>query len=220
MILGNGFVGTELFKQTGFDLLSRYDTIPTDINLCIVCAPTGNRLAVNQNPDKDLLDVADITSKVKLAKPAVSVLISTVDSLLDNKRPYTVNRCTLEQSYNWDFIARLPSLINDNLSKNLIYDLKHETWLHTHNLNTAMQWYVLDNLGNDLDHLISKGITEYNLVSEPIVNRLIVERFCPDLLPKLVDQSENIVQYNIHNNGEYHCSSDTILDSIELYLRK
>jgi hypothetical protein len=220
-ILGNGFIAQCLSLQTGATTIPRNQMVFPAIKTLFVCAPTGNRIVVRQNSDKDLLDVADIVSKINLIKPARCILIGTVDSLLNSDHPYSVNRRRLEELHNFDLIVRLPNLIHQNIQKkNLLWDLKNKKWLDSHNLNSIQQWYNLEHLYKDIQTIEKLEYQQYNLVSVPIANRYVVEEFFPELLPKLVDSNQNIVHYNIHNDGKYHYTLQDIHSSMTDYLRR
>lgn len=219
-VLGNGFVGNCLSMQINARIITKKDNILSTVEKLFVCAPTGNRLLVRNNPEKDLSDVHSVANKIKLINPKKCILIGTVDSLLNNNHPYSKNRRLLEELYDFNIIIRLPNLIHNDIRKNLLWDLKHQTWLDSHNLNSTQQWYDLNQLSTDIEHVEKIDHKQYNLVSAPIANKNIVKQFCPQLLPKLANSDKNIVHYNIHNNGNYHSNLQSIYKSMETYLKR
>jgi hypothetical protein len=70
-------------------------------------------------------------------------------------------------------------LIHKNIKKNILYDLKHGLYLDKINANNFSQWYDLNNLDRDIKHAIEYKTQITNLVSEPIANYEIVEKFFP-----------------------------------------
>lgn len=146
-----------------------------------IAAPTGNRIAVNQNPEADQKNMLTIVNAVKNVECHRIVLIGTVDSVLRNNLPYGRNRLWLEEQILNKFtnvhILRLSSLIHKNIKKNLLFDLKHGCYLDQINLNTRLQWYDLNNLYQDIHMVVNSNLQVYNLVSEAIVNKEIVNKF-------------------------------------------
>lgn len=219
IIIGNGLIGNIVKKKLNNSLiLNRHDQWPEKINKCIICAPTSNRLLVEQNPQKDYNDVKNIINNIVKIKPKVTILISTVDTQIESNTSYSKNRKILENNYDYNVILRLPSLIHKSIIKNFLYDLKNNVFLESHNLESLLQWYDLCNLGDDLNNCLEKKIKEYNLVSEPVKNREILNNFFPELEKKQF-VGKHIYNYNVSNNGYYHCSKDDIHKSIEKYLK-
>lgn len=152
-----------------------------DFDTIYVAAPTGNRILVNQNPLVDQNNMQIIMHGLKATTFKRIVLMGTVDSVLRNNLPYGRNRLWLEEQILNHFknvhILRLSSLIHQSIKKNILYDLKHKVYLDQINLNVRLQWYDLNNLFQDINMVIEQDLQVYNLVSEPIVNREIVDKF-------------------------------------------
>lgn len=219
-IIGKGLIGSVLAEQTNAVLLGRTDNTYPDLSMCYVCAPSGNRVKVKEDPEKDRQDVLDISNRLHRMQPKTTVLISTVDVLLNDSNAYTENRKLLENSYDFDLIVRLPCLIHPSINKNLLWDLNNQKWLHSHNISSIMQWYDLNYLNRDIQRLLSNKTQLFNLVSQPIKNREIVQKFFPELENKLLHSSEKIAKYNVSNSTGYHVTKQEIMISIDQYLKR
>jgi hypothetical protein len=91
--------------------------------------------------------------------------------------------------------------------------------LDTHNLSSAIQWYDLNFLKKDLENILTLNKNEYNLVSCPVSNLEIINRFFENIdLKTFSNMSPS--NYNITNNGNYHCSKKQIFKSIKDYFLK
>lgn len=135
-----------------------------DILYC--CAPSSNRIIANRNPDQDLDNINQIIAVLKSVVAKQVIMISTVDTQHDPVSPYGANRLKLEQfikSMPNYHIVRLCSLIDPNISKNVLYDLKHKTFLDSINLAQVMHWYRLQDLPKHLDIIVSNQLKEINL---------------------------------------------------------
>lgn len=110
-------------------------------------------------------------------------MLGTVDSVLRNTLPYGQNRLWFEEQLlnNFEnlYILRLSALIHKNITKNVLYDLKHQCYLDKINLNARLQWYDLTNLKTDIDYSLNNKIQVRNLVSEGIFNQEIIDKFFP-----------------------------------------
>ena len=170
---------THMFNSININEIVNYkfDTV-------YVSAPTSNRLQANASPENDLENIKNLFNSIKDTSIDSVVLISTVDTVLRNHLPYGKNRNILEQLISNKFnthIIRLSSLIHSTITKNLLFDLKHQQYLNNINLNAEIQWYDLNNLHKDISYVIEHNLKEYNLVSEPISNWEIVNKFFPNL---------------------------------------
>jgi dTDP-4-dehydrorhamnose reductase len=229
-IIGSGFLGTKLLEQlksaTVFDRSSLF-AIPKFCDVIIIAAPTGNRLTVNQNPKQDLEDCISIHNAVEQVSYRKIIYLSTVDvyatktSKSDQPEPlvpdssYGANRYLLESKISAlpnSAIVRLPSLCHKDIKKNILYDLVNQQWLEKICLDSETQWYPVDQLSNDIEYIIDNNISQINLTTAPISNRVIVEKFCPELMEHLQLNSLQKTQYNVRT-----CHSDSgywICDSV------
>jgi hypothetical protein len=171
----------------------RFDTV-------YVAAPTGNRLWANANAEKDIKNIQELYSQLRQGYIDRVILVGTVDSILRNHVPYGHNRSWFENQLTQHFntyTLRLGALIYPTIKKNVLYDLKHGQYLDNINLNTQLQWYNLDNLHRDICFSLISDLQERNLVSEPIFNWEIAERFFPDYKLKSADAvNQSVAPYS------------------------
>lgn len=234
-IIGPGFLGNYLHKNVnGSRLVSRHDLekiTSYSHNIVVVAAPTGNRIQVNQDPKLDWHNCQSIIETLSNCQYNQLVYISTVDtyqtrasnsSLPGLEKPqahYGANRWLLEQALKQlpnSHVIRLPSISDPSVPKNILYDLKNQQWLGSISLESEIQWYVLSNLPHDIEKVAGSGIDYINLVSPPIQNRDIVQKFTPDLMIQLSANHCNKMQYNIHTaQDQYHVQLTDIWQSFE-----
>lgn len=184
----------------------------------VVCAaPTGNRVIVNQDPIMDLESILFTIDHLRKMSCKRFILISTVDVIQHPNSKYGLNRRILEgwvkQNIENYSIVRLPSLIHPSIQKNVLYDLKNKLYLDKINLDTSNQWYPVKNLVQDIRNVQSKQ--EINLVSEPISNREIVQKFMPELLVNNLSHSSQ--QYNLR---PYLYTKTEIFQCMEKYFNE
>jgi len=222
LIGSTGLVGTELKKHIQFGLKYTSNTIDrlplTKFDTLYISAPSGNRMAATVNPDQDAESVDTIIKYLKETQVHRVVLISTVDTQHAPETPYGANRLRLEQatrSFANFHILRLCTLIDPNINKNILWDLKNRMYLDTIKGNTQRQYYPLSRLYNDTQAAIAQDIREINLVSEPVLDKDIVAQFYPDLV---VPDGKDCANYNITNKKQYTISREQILKDIAAYL--
>ena len=205
LIVGNtGLVGKTLLKENNFDLQFNTRNINNYINdvsdyadLYLSCLPATKWL-VNKNVQQDIDNIfllIDFLSKKTYKK---IILISTIDIYCESpklvnesyipsliKYDYGNNRLLFEKlvtsclSYEQLQIFRLPALFNSDIKKNIIFDLLNNNNVFNININSAYQWYNLDNLNNDLKYF-SKFKEKHlivNLFPEPVETTEIVKLF-------------------------------------------
>lgn len=200
---------THLFNSSNVN-----DIINYEFDTVYISAPSSNRLKANTNPDNDLENIKNLFNSIKDTSIGSVILISTVDTLLRKHLPYGKNRCMLEKLISDNFnthIVRLSSIVHSSITKNPLFDLKHQQYLHNINLNMEIQWYDLNNLSKDISHVVEKNLKEYNLVSEPISNREIVDRF----FPKLKLSSSTVINQSV---SPYCYTKEEIFSAMEQYL--
>lgn len=185
-----GFIGSLCRSMFTFNKIynrsNLADIAQTEFDLLICAAPTGSRLAVQNDPTNDLDNILTLISHIKETKSKHFILISTIDVLAKSDSAYGSNRKFLEdwvksnlENYS---ILRLPTLIHPDIKKNILYDLKHSQWLEKLNPTTTVQYYDLTNLKTDIEYAITHDLKESNLFSEPIQNQEIVDRFFPNTI--------------------------------------
>lgn len=239
-VIGSGYLANRIKEQLpNVELFGRerIDHISISHETIIVAAPTGNRLCVNANPEKDFNDCQHIINMLVNLKYQNLIYLSTVDvyharkSINDNlhdRSPthgYGANRYYLETQISRlpnSYIARLPSLCHSTIKKNILYDLLHNQWLDSISLQSTIQWYPITNLGNDLTKILNHGLKKVNLTSAPILNHSIITKFCPWLLDKLGKNNVPSVCYDIktgHTNTGYWIDDDLIWNNFADFFR-
>lgn len=234
-IIGNGFVGSKLHSQIpSASLIGRdkFDNLLDSVHdTIILAAPTGRRLIVNDDPEKDLSDCANLVIGLQKCSYRRLVHISTVDtyatrSSLDSKpgsipplAHYGKNRWYLEraiQALPNTITIRLPSIVDPDIQKNILYDLAYSTWLTKINLESFIQWYPIKNLWKDIVYAIDQNHANLNLISAPIENKEIVMRFRPELLPMLSKNDSTKSVYDIHTSlDKYYVELEEIWQNFE-----
>lgn len=207
-----GTIGKHLCEQIVFDDCYNSKNINEIHNktyeLLVIAAPSGNRLRINRQEEKDKVD--ELVEHLKHCSADKLVLISSVDAVLNPGSIYGKNRKILEDFVNNNFnatILRLATLIGSGIKKNLVYDLKHQQYdfINTH---SVLQWTILKTLGT---HIHRTGII--NLVSEPILNKDILDTFCPNLE---FNECQSSHQYKMK---PYVYSKQQIFSEIAEYLK-
>lgn len=185
-------------------------------DIVYVAAPTGNRLLANADPKKDFQNIHLMYDAISSANINRLIIIGTVDSILRPHLPYGSNRLWLEENLSRLFntnILRLSSLIYSRITKNILYDLKHSQYLDSINLNSCIQWYDLNNLDRDIHYSIMANLSVRDLVSEPIYNYEIVERFFPALKLSAKETVNSTIEPWCYTKQE-------IFESMEKYLNE
>jgi len=216
----SGVVGRSLLAQQEFDLLFDSKNIHTlsnhKIDLLVVAAPSGNRLAINRDAEthqQDQANIQQIITQVYRCRPGHVVLFSTVDAVTAPDSNYGQNRRWLEQGmqrYHATTVYRLCTLVGSQIKKNILYDIKHGQFLDQINSESEFQWCLLDDLGQ-LVSTAQPG-TVKDIVSEPIVNGDILRRFCPD---QELRSTSSTVKYS---QQPYVYSKQEIFQAMEAYL--
>jgi hypothetical protein len=178
-------------------------------------APSGNRIWADQNPAEDTESCRQLIQHLELIKDTKLILISTGDTQVRPDTVYGRNRLKIENYIKNNFkeyhIVRLPSLIGSDITKNMLYDIKHQTpWIEKINADAWLQWYPLDRLQVDFSALTE---LEYNLCSEPIQGWEIINKFAPNL--KLSPQDTNL-RYDLK---PYSVTKQEVFAAIEEYLK-
>jgi hypothetical protein len=238
-IIGSGIVGCKLHQQLPNSIVyNRNESsslMQKQLDVVIVAAPTGNRISVGQDPSNDLNNCQQIIKLLEQCKYNQVVYISTVDiystktstdAAPDSVQPsasYGRNRWLLEQAIGAmpsSYITRLSSLSDRSMTKNILYDLKNQIWLDKICLDSYIQWYPLYRLGFDIVNSLESGIKYQNLCSPPICNRDIVQKFFPNLISRLDQNTVTPVTYNVKNyDQDYAVTANQIWQSFEEYFQ-
>lgn len=230
-----GFVGSNLINNLNGDVETFNSKNIDDIEgksfgVLYISAIQAKKWWANQNSleDKKLID--DLLLKLRGVSAKRVVLISTVDvyqpPLNANEdtvsdadiHPYGFNRLYAEESVRRLFetvhIVRLQGLVANNLSKNVIFDLKNKNMLESINQNSSLQWYPLDRLGADLNIVIANNIPLINLSVEPLLTKTIVG------LADLSDEEKQLLSSNPSRRVSYDVKSkyDTLFGGENGYI--
>jgi len=216
-------IGRGLVAQQVIDIV-KPDTVFTSSNILelsktawdtIYCAaPSGNRIWAKQHPILDKSNVWQIINECAITKFQRFVLFSTCDTQVNSDSAYGHNRLQLE---NWaktlpnSSIIRLPSLIHTTITKNMLYDIKHNCWLDKINPNNQLQWFDLSLLKD----WIMSGEREVNVCSEPVLAQDILAEFAPAVLEKL----DYTRKGDVYDLKPYSYTREEIFASISEYFK-
>lgn len=213
-LIGCGTIGSVLQQHLTFDRVFDTKNIDTlgqwDFDEVYCAAPGANRIVANADPMRDQQNIQKLIQLISQTKIKKFILISTVDTVVKHTA-YALNRKMFEdvvQTFKNSVIVRLPSLIGPQIKKNMLYDLKHGVYIDKINLDDVCQWYDLQNLVKD----IAESTGTVNLVSEPIANSEIIQRFFPDSFSQVRPG-----QCSYYNLSPYRYTKQQIFDSIHEY---
>jgi|688.fasta_scaffold65895_4 hypothetical protein len=216
-LIGTGTVGQSLLRYVKFDSVfksenleqlstQRFDTV-------VVAAPSGNRLAINQDGTHDLHCVNQIVRAVQRSECKQVILFSSVDAVVCPDSLYGRNRRHMEQQLSQmcdSTIYRLSGLVGSDIKKNLLYDIKHQQYLQEVDAAAWNQWCLLDDLHALIDDPVPGKIQ--NLVSEPIQNSELLMHFCSGLKLNYTKTSTN------YNLSPWIYTRQQIFDAMQRYL--
>jgi nucleoside-diphosphate-sugar epimerase len=184
-----GFVGSNLARQRRFDAQfgrANISAIRGQKFNTIVCAGVrAEKWKANADPADDRAGIAALTGPLLEAKADHLILISTVDVFA---MPMDVNESTpvdplqasaygrhryelellLREHFPRVTVVRLPGLFGPGLKKNVIFDLLHGNRVEMIHPGGIFQYYSLDRLADDIDHVVDRDIPLMHLVTEPI----------------------------------------------------
>ena len=184
-----GFVGGNLLAKRDFDdqfnsanvgeIAGRhYDRV-------VFAAAKAEKWRINQDPEADLVHIAELEQILSSFTTDQLVLISTVDVYknpvgvdedtpidTDGLHAYGLHRYQLERfaaiAHENTSVVRLPGLFGPGIKKNVIYDLLNDNNVDRINSRGSFQYYNLQHLADDLDVAVEAGIPLINLTSEPV----------------------------------------------------
>ena len=220
-VVGNGLISKRLQQFVNathiFDSKQLLDLPLREYSTVYVAAPSGNRIWASQNPGFDQASTGLLIRNLLVTKCKRIVLISTGDTQVRPDTGYGKNRLELENAIRGHFenhyIIRLPGLIGNDITKNILYDIKHKTeWVSAINGAVKQQWYPLDDLKHDIPKIINGDERVVNLGSEPILNQNIVNQFSDTTNVNF----ESGVDYDLK---PYKYTKEQIFEQISLYMR-
>ena len=171
-----GFVGSELYSTLisnqlntiGIDRSSFiYGLNQDEVDVVIHCANPAKRYRANSNPQDDLKDIRDKTSKImKSYKGKKLVLISSISCRTEIDSAYGRNRREAEEYWleNGGMVVRLGPLYGGNRLKDTLHDLSNDLHIY-YSPNTLyayanVTWIAQYILNYILDHSITANIIE------------------------------------------------------------
>lgn len=244
ILVGNtGLIGQTLKEELTFDLefnsknMNEFSTHTMDkAELWLSCLPATKWL-VNKNINQDIDNIYSIINTLSVRKYSKIILFSTIDvysdSPLKSNEDYPINFKSLNYGSNrylfellvtqllqYDDIKifRLPALFSKRIKKNVLFDLINQKNLDQININSAYQWYNLNNLHKDIFFYSKKYPNEkiFNLFTEPIETKLIVNLF-PEISNQVTTTSNRIEYdyYSKYGDGGYISNKEVILEEIK-----
>lgn len=243
LIGSSGLIGQNLQKERNFQYLINSKNLESikykNIDFVICAAPSAVKWKINMDRTEDLYNVNIIVDTLSTINCKKIVLCSTVDvygyeinyGLNEDNKPnyennhnYGKNRILLEDNLLNIFgekltIIRLSGLFGPFLKKNILFDIKNNNidMLSNINFKSALQWYNLKNIYNDISNHLDKKII--NLVNEPIKNEEIIKY---SNLKINNNQDAQISEYNIktkYSNSGYFNNKENIILEIDNYLK-
>lgn len=220
-----GLIGTVLGASIEFDQTYNSATIEqiqnAEFDTVYCAAPSGNRMLANQQPNWDTNNVKYLTDCLRTVTANRFVLISTVDAVHAPESVYGGNRLALEHfaqtQFEYCHVIRLCTLIHPRITKNLLFDIRHQQYLDRVNGAMVRQYYPLSRLCKDINTVIAHNIREINLVSEPVSDQEMMQRFSPTTV--LINKST--VPYNLHSQepfGQYVLTKSQVFEHVQEYM--
>lgn len=220
LIGSNGTVGRSLLSQMTFDAEFNSDNLEkiaeSSWEMVVCSAPSGNRLKINQGHTQDFQDCEALVNTLSKCKINKLVLIGSIDAVTALDTEYGRNRAWLEQELKQihkTYVLRLSSLIGSQIKKNVLFDLKHGVWLDNLERDAQLQWCLLNDLSRQIDQCIAGAPGSINIVSEPINNIEIINKFFPHIK---LGCSSSSVRYN---QQPYVYTKQQIFNAMEEYLK-
>ena len=249
LIGSSGLIGQTILKKRKFDYcfnsknINDFDNVVEDgCELFLSCLP-ATKWMVNKDLVGDMENINFIIKKISPYRYSKVTLISTIDVYNDSphgvdedyfpnvsKLSYGNNRYIFEllvrEYVNTSYlkIFRLPALYNNKIKKNVLYDLLNNNNVDKINVNTAFQWYNLDDLSMHMDMYNERyeSINVFNLFTEPLPTYFIV-----DLFPQYKDivKKEKTLLYNYktkYNSNEdgYILDYNQVLKNIKRFINE
>ena len=220
-----GLIGSVLAADIGTDLSYNSSNIEQidhgEFDTVYCAAPSGNRLLANQDPTWDTENIQQLVRSLRTVRANRFVLIGSVDAVYAPESVYGGNRLALEHFAQTQFelchVVRLCTLIHPKITKNLLYDIKHRRYLDCVNGAMVRQYYPLSRLCADIGGVIQHDIRTVNLVSEPVSDQEIMQKFCPEI----VTVNTPILPYHLHSVepfGEYVLTKSGVFDHVTEYM--
>ncbi|MDA7592286.1 hypothetical protein N8714_01300 [Rhodobacteraceae bacterium] len=251
IIGGRGMIGSNLVMQLAsncdISIITRenFHNSKNKFDTLFVSAADARKYIVNNQPINDLVDVANLALGISRYTFDRLVLISTVDvygqvgnvgnedtKLTFEQPSYGDNRLFLENilrgvAKDAEYqIIRLQGIIANNLTKNVIYDIKNKHEIEKVNPNCTMQFYPIELLSKNIEICASLNEEIVNLSCEPVNLLEIFKQFAPDLLHHTANSGEPTL-YDVRSkhcekligNKDYWITKKESMAAIEKYLK-
>ncbi len=235
-----GFVGknldkTQIFNKYNSKNITDLCNIPHDIIFC--AAPSAEKWRINIDDSQDKENIYNILLNLKKTTFKKIILLSTIDvydvtkdfnedyEIKSSNNNYSRNRLYFEneiKKFNDWLIFRLPGLFGHGLKKNVIYDLMNNNITSKININDKYQWYNIDWLNNDINRFIHEKNKIFNLFTEPISNKIIIEKFFSEIEKTNFINSHPFKEYSLKTNCDitgYIRNKKEVLNSLMLYIK-
>jgi len=220
-----GLIGSVLAAGVDVDLCYNSSNIEQiehgKFDTVYCAAPSGNRRLADQDPTWDTENIHRLACSLRTITANRFVLISSVDAVYAPESVYGSNRLALEHFAQTQFelchVIRLCTLIHTRISKNLLFDIRHQQYLDRVNSAMVRQYYPLSRLCRDIDTVIRHDIKEINLVSEPVTDSEIMQQFCPDT----VLTTTPVPPYDLRSQapfGQYVLSKSDVFEHVTEYI--
>ena len=195
LIGSTGFVGSNLCSKLNsnsklFNSKNIQEITEQKFDVLYITAIQAKKWWANQNAEEDKALIDGLFEHLNTVTANKVVFISTVDVYqpplnADEDTPsnkdihaYGANRLYAEEKIKSLFedvhIIRLQGLVANNLTKNIVFDLKNKNILETINPESALQWYPLSRLNSDIEKVIEHNIPLINLSVEPVKTQDII----------------------------------------------
>lgn len=243
-LIGTGFVGGNLLRQTEFDLTfnsKNIEDVAGDFAFIACAGAPAEKWKANQDPQGDRQSLDRLMTALKRATAGLFVLISTVDvypmpvevdedSPIDPRKatPYGRHRKLLEDFVRDRFprhlIVRLPALFGPGLKKNVVYDLIHDNMVYKIDPSAVFQFYDISRLWSDLQTALRIQAPVLNFATEPMSVDEILRR-CFD---RTLDNPRRFVtRYDVRSKYSSHWRRDdgylygkeAVLGALEAFAR-
>jgi len=205
LIGSRGLFGNEICKFYTPTLVYNSDNIDDlaqeQFETVICAAPSANRRTAQADSSADCASVDRIIASLSAQRIQRLVLIGTIDAVVNPDTVYGQNRLRLEnfvkQEFEHHYVLRFGNIVGAGIKKNVLFDIKHDQFLDSINLDSMTQWYPLDRLQSDIEHALLHQNYEHTLISDPIQIREIVEQFFPEKLHQIGTNPGPRVNYNL-----------------------
>ena len=238
LIGSTGFIGGNLKKQLTFSGLynsKNIDEISGNQWDHIVCTGLpGVKWYANKFPEEDLKKIDLLKNNLSKTVSKRFTLISTIDVYSDphevdedrepdNNTPYGKNRLEFENFVLEKFqdvrILRLPIVFGPGFKKNYLYDMINKNNLDRICIDSAVQFYYVLDLIDDIESSWSSNPVVKNMATEPLFIENIVNIFFPELKNMFIGKNAFTTNMKTkYSDTGYLYSSSDMIDKIGTFL--